>query len=60
MTMQSDNATTTKARIEFTKEDRRGNPVRKAVEVDASKVDARIAKLVDQGAYSFDVRYEAR
>jgi hypothetical protein len=50
--------TTTTARIEYTQDDRRGNPVRKAKEVAVEKLDATIAKLEDRNAYNFDVRYE--
>lgn len=46
------------ARIEYTVEDRRGNPTRRAKEVSSDCVERTIDKLCDKGAYNFDVKYE--
>lgn len=50
--------TISKARIEYTIEDRRGNAVRKAKEVPAKAVDRTIAALEEKGAYQVCVSYE--
>jgi hypothetical protein len=46
------------ARIEYTKETRRGEAVRRAKEVAIDKVERTLEKLTNEGAYNFDVKYE--
>lgn len=47
------------ARIEYTTQRGAQAPVRRAKEVPADEVECTIDKLVDRGAFNFDVKYEA-